>query len=77
MQQTDVARAIATLQAEGKAVSVQNLRRTLGGGSLRDIIKYRNALLPRWTTAPPSTETSAPPLVEKPLVLCYYYVYYY
>jgi hypothetical protein len=30
MQQTDIAHAITLLQAQGKAVSVQNLRRTLG-----------------------------------------------
>jgi hypothetical protein len=70
MQQADVAQAIATLQAQGKAVSVQNLRRTLGGGSLRDIIKYRNALLPRWTAAPTEPIPPAPVLVERPLSRC-------
>jgi hypothetical protein len=71
MQQTDVAQAIATLQSQGKPVSVQNLRRTLGGGSLRDIIKYRNALVPPAEAAPPPAQVPARALTERPLKRCW------
>ena len=56
MTAADMAQAIATLQAQGKAPSVQNLRRTLGFGSLRDIIKYRNQIM-RPQEAPPTILT--------------------
>jgi hypothetical protein len=70
MTRADVAAAINRLRSQGKAVSVRGLRRTLGGGSLRDIIKYRNSLLPRGTAAPVETVPPGPVVVEKPLVLC-------
>jgi hypothetical protein len=73
--------AIASLQAQGLACSVQNLRRTLGGGSLRDIVRLRNAVLLRATTdrgfvlqretSKVSMCNEQPVLAAKPLALCY------
>jgi hypothetical protein len=71
MQQTDVAQAIATLQAQGKVASHGNIRRLLGYGSLRDIVRYRNELLPGLDTPSAETEPSELPPAEKPLCLCY------
>ena len=47
MQEADVAEAIETLQTQGKEPSIGNLRKVLGGGSLRDITKHRRTLLPQ------------------------------
>ena len=46
MDEADVVQAIETLQAQGKEPSIGNLRKVMGGGSLRDITKYRKKLLP-------------------------------
>ena len=71
MQQTDVAQAIATLQAQGKVVSHGNIRRLLGYGSLRDIVMYRNRLLPACDTTPAEPDSPPPTLAERPRGLCY------
>ena len=73
MHQSDVAQAIAALRAQGKAVSHGNIRRQLGYGSLRDIVRYRNKLLPVLDATPATsaeTATPAPILPERPLSLC-------
>jgi hypothetical protein len=69
VEQADVTHAIAALQAAGKAVSVQNLRRTLGYGSLRDIIKYRNQLLPQEGTSAMDAVRDDVPCVTTPVPL--------
>jgi hypothetical protein len=71
MEQADVAHAIARLEAQGKQPSIQNIRKTLGRGSLRDITKYRTALLPpeREEASMDTTITHAAPaptVVEEP-----------
>jgi Plasmid replication region DNA-binding N-term len=47
MDEADVAQAIATLREQGKEPSIGNLRKVIGGGSLRDITRHRRALLPQ------------------------------
>jgi len=72
MEQADVAQAIATLAAQGKAPSVQNLRRAVGYGSLRDIIKHRNACLTPQkedTTMDTTTDTATLETTPVPLPL--------
>jgi hypothetical protein len=71
MNQHAVAQAIATLQAQGKALSHGNIRRLLGYGSLRDIVRFRNELLPALDAVPAESVPPAPILVERPLCLCY------
>jgi len=44
MERSAVAHAIAQLQAEGRPVSNQNIKRLLGYGSMRDIVQHRRAL---------------------------------
>ena len=46
MDEAAVAQAIKTLQAQDKEPSIGNLRKVMGGGSLRDITKHRRKLLP-------------------------------
>jgi hypothetical protein len=55
MEEAAVASAIATLQRQGKRPSITKIRRALGGGSNRDIIKHRDAVL-----AATSTEECVP-----------------
>jgi hypothetical protein len=45
MEQSQVAAAIKVLQAAGKAASIQNIHRTLGFGSKRDVVRHKCALL--------------------------------
>jgi hypothetical protein len=70
MHQADVAQAIATLQVQGKALSHGNIRRLLGYGSLRDIVQYRNELLPALDAAPAAPVPAALRVAEKPVSLC-------
>lgn len=79
MQQAEVAAAITRLQAAGLAVCVQNLRRQIGRGSLRDIIKWRNAVLAQPGAVPlpdgvghaPAGGPAVPGQSERPIALCY------
>jgi hypothetical protein len=48
--------AIAALQAQGKAVSVQALKRQLGFGSIRDIVRLRRQLMPQQAAVPAAGE---------------------
>ena len=45
MDQAAVAAAIQRLEAQGKALSLGNIRKQLGGGSWRDIVKWKRTLL--------------------------------
>jgi hypothetical protein len=67
MTQHDVAAAIDRLRAEGKAASVQNLRRQLGYGSIRDIVRLRNQLAAQPDAVPAEAVPPAPVLGEKPI----------
>jgi hypothetical protein len=78
MEQAAVEAAMETLWSQGRTLSAGNLREVLGYGSLRDILKYRNALLALLEDAVeplvPSDErlpgVPAPTQREKPLCLC-------
>jgi hypothetical protein len=59
MTRDTVAHAIARLHAQGKQVSIRALRREVGGGSLRDLVRWR-AILMAPPDALPATETVAP-----------------
>ena len=59
MTKADVARAIRTLQAADQAVSIRNLRKVLGKGSLRDLVKWRAVLMPQ-QAALPAPEAAVP-----------------
>jgi Plasmid replication region DNA-binding N-term len=77
MHEADVAQAIETLQAEGKEPSIGNLRKVMGGGSLRDITKHRRKLLPHLGRVRPMDTTltveapapAAPPPTPVPLLV--------
>src|SRR5215471_7151012 len=64
MDPADVAQAIATLEAQGRPLSIQNVHRLVGYGSVRDIVKYRKQLRPQHQkdTAMPAVQD--PPVPE-------------
>jgi hypothetical protein len=78
VDQAAVQAAMETLWSQGRTLSAGNLRQVLGWGSLRDIVKCRNALLAlledaaeplvpgneRQAVVPASTQR------DKPLCLC-------
>jgi hypothetical protein len=78
MDQAAVQAAMDTLQSQGKSLSAGNLRKVLGYGSLRDILKYRNALLslvedaaePLMPSVDGVVSMSSTRLKEKPVCLC-------
>jgi hypothetical protein len=45
MDQAAVQAAMHTLRSQGKSLSAGNIRKVLGYGSLRDILKHREALV--------------------------------
>jgi hypothetical protein len=59
MEESAVEVAIVMLRREGKALSIGNLRKTLGGGSLRDITRLRRKLLRQLEEAFMQTTTDA------------------
>jgi hypothetical protein len=60
MDEAAVLAAMQRLEAQGKAPSLGNLRKELGGGSWRDITKWRRAILGHWTVSTHGASTKNP-----------------